>query len=397
MSVALALHVTPLSSPLDGLLRLHNSPFNQLHITALSGRTMHLDDHEVVDFATSAYLGLDVDVQSQDVQQARDFGLRNGWSRATGSTALSAGLEQDLAAALQMDQVRLASSAALINYSAFYAFQRVFPIAIYDQDAHITLKQGLNAAYTSETRHAFRNNDLTGLQRLLARLPSETPKLIAVDGIYSMKGTAAPVFQLVELCKRYNATLFIDDVHGFGVHGPQGLGSIEAIKAEDREHIVLLGSFAKSCSNPVAFIAYAQRNWLAVEAIEGLNYSGPPSNLHIAICRRHLANFPSFDVRRRRLQALSERLHAFCMQRGYGTLSKPGSPILAVRVLDEGMETAVQALYEAGIIAKVAIYPVVQRGDEVLRFTLTAAHTHAHCLRLEDALDGVAPLLGGMA
>lgn len=395
MSMPVPRPVRRVSTPLDGLLRVHRCAFHDLLVDGVQGRRLRVGDRDVVDFATSAYLGLDVDLTDEDVARARAFGLRNGWSRATGTTALARGLERDLAAALGLDEARLATSAALVNYSAFGAFERLFPIAIYDRDAHATLKQGLCAAYAAAARHSFPNNDLDALAALLARLPSDVPKLVAVDGVYSMKGTAAPVAALAELCARHRAVLFVDDVHAFGVLGERGLGSIEAVPAELRRHVIVLGSFAKSCSNPVAFVAYAREHWLAVEAIDGLNYSGPPSNVHVAACARHLARFDALAPRRARVRELSERLHRFCLVRGYATLSEAGSPILAVRVVDEHAEEAARGLFDGGVVGKLAVYPIVQRGDEVVRFTLTAGHTAADCARLERALDGVAGLLGG--
>jgi 7-keto-8-aminopelargonate synthetase-like enzyme len=92
------------------------------------------------------------------------------------------------------------------------------------------------------------------LEGMLAKLPG--PKLIAVDGVYSMKGTFAPVAALADLCARYDAVLFLDDVHGFGALGDGGCGLIESVPRALRQRVILLASFAKSASNPVAFVAY---------------------------------------------------------------------------------------------------------------------------------------------
>lgn len=386
----------PPGSALEGLIRIYRSPMCGVHATSLEGRLLRTDRGAVVDFATGAYLGLDADVTDADVAEVRCFGLRNGWSRATGTSALTRDLEEQLASRLQMDMVRLSTSAALVNYSAFYGLSDAFPIALVDQDAHITLKQGVQGAYPAARRHVFPHDDLGALEGLLAKLPPG-PKLVCVDGVYSMKGTFAPVRELVELCVRYGAKLFVDDVHGFGVLGDGGCGIIEEVPVELRRHVILLASFAKSASNPVAFLAYSQEDWVAVEAIPALNYSGPPSNLHAAVCRRHLAGWDALAPRRARIRRASERLHAFCAANGIVTLSPAGSPILAVGVQDAHADRVVEQLFAAGVLGKLAVYPVVRRGDEVLRFCLTAAHTDAHLRTLESALAGVAPMLRRIA
>ncbi|MCB9692042.1 MAG: pyridoxal phosphate-dependent aminotransferase family protein [Alphaproteobacteria bacterium] len=380
------------STPLGGLARLRAMPMADVVVDAVEGRELHVGPHVLVDFATGAYLGLDRDLRDEDVAEARRWGLRNGWSRATGSTGLTRALEQELAAALGMDAVRLSTSAALLNASAFHGLRTTRPVAIYDQDVHISVAQGIRAAYPSRDRHVFPHADLRALERLLTRLP-EGPKVIAVDGIYSMRGSRAPLVELVELARAHDALLFVDDVHGFGITGPNGLGSIESVPPELRGSCALLGSFAKAASNPVAFLAYPHAEWAGVESAPALVYSGPPSNLHVAVCRRHLAAFPRYASRRERVRRASLRLHATLADRHVHTASEPGSPVVAVGVQDASAEAVVDHLYAAGILCKAALYPVVRRGDEVLRFTVTAAHTDAHILRLEEALLPVTPLL----
>jgi 7-keto-8-aminopelargonate synthetase-like enzyme len=130
-----------------------------------------------------------------------------------------------------------------------------------------------------------------------------------------------------------------------------------------------------------------------VEGIPALNYSGPPSNLHAAVCLRHLAQWDDLAEHRRRIRYASQRLHAFCAHHQVMTRSPAGSPILAVAVHDDDADQAAAVIHAEGILCKPAIYPVVRRGDEVLRFTLTAAHTDAQLAHLERALRQACGLL----
>lgn len=383
-------HDTPLpGSPEEGMLRIHRCPMSNVRVDAMDGRELTLrDGTRLLDFATGAYLGLDADIRDEDVQQARQYGLRNGWSLATGSSALTERFQSQLAAALGMDGVVLSTSAALINQSAFMALRRVFPTTLYDEDVHVTLKQGIVAGYPAGARKAFRHGDLAHLEASLKGSPG--PALVVVDGVYSMRGVEAPVADLVELCVRYGATLFIDDVHGFGVCGPGGLGVIERVDPALRHHVLLVAGFAKSASNPVAFLAFPAHLRMTVCSIPALNYSGPPSNLHVAICARHLAAFDAYADRRLRVVRASRRMHASCRDLGLRVLSDPGSPLLAVAIDDADMERVTVLLREAGILCKVAIFPVARHGEEALRFSLTASHTEAQLDQLEAALRGIA-------
>lgn len=374
-----------MSRALSGLKRILESGMCAQRVTHIEGRRLVLaDGTDRVDFATGAYLALDGDLQDQDVALARTWGLRNGWSRATGTTTLSERLERTLAERLGMGAVRLSTSAALLNHSAPHALQRFFANALFDAECHVTLKQGLLAAYAPGRRFAFRHQDLADLEARLNRL--EGPTLVAVDGVYSMRGTTAPLRELIAVCRRHGAVLFVDDVHGFGVVGDRGLGSLDGLDGEERDHVLLLGSFAKSASNPVAFLAYPKRIWAAAESTPALNYSGPPSNLHVAVCLRHLEQWDDLAVRRERIRRSSERLHRFCAAVGLSTFSPAGSPLLVVRVEDAFVDRAARALVETGILCKVAVHPVVRPGDEALRFCVTAGHTDADLDQLEDAL-----------
>jgi 7-keto-8-aminopelargonate synthetase-like enzyme len=383
-SPAMGPSVAP-GSPEAGMLRIRCSPMSGVVVARQQGRDLVLEDGSPrVDFATGAYLGLEADVGEGDLALAREFGLRDGWSMATGHSALTRSFQAQLAAALGMDGIVLSTSAALINHSVFGSLRPAFRSVLYDEDVHVTCKSGVVAAYPTGTRWGFRHGDLDQLAALLAAHPG--PALVVVDGLYSMRGVEAPVAAMVALCARYDATLYVDDVHGFGVCGRDGYGVIERLNLEQRQKVILVGSFAKAASNPVAFLAFPEAlRWL-VASMPALNYSGPPSNLHVAVCARHLQAFPAYADRRARVASFSRRLHATCEALGLETLSVAGSPLLLVALRDEGMEEATALLADAGLLCKVAIFPVVRRGEEALRFSITASHTEEHVVRLEAAL-----------
>ena len=115
-----------------------------------------------------------------------------------------------------------------------------------------------------------------------------------------------------------------------------------------------------------------------------LIFSGPPPNIHVAVALRHLMNFSGakFQGRRGRIRSLSRRIHEACVEVGVELMSSMGSPIVAMRMNPDRMEEVVDRFYNGGILAKPAIYPVVRRGDELLRFTLSAAHSDEDVQRL---------------
>jgi 7-keto-8-aminopelargonate synthetase-like enzyme len=378
---------------LDGLRRIDASPYGRPQVSDLQLRTLTIGGQPRTDFATGCYLGLDFDLTHEDVEQVRRWGLRNGWSRASGVTPITQALEGELARRTGFDTCRIGPSISLINYSVFHALKTLFPAVLIDADAHMTLKRGVRAAYDARCVSQFPNNDLGALRQQLQALPSDLPKLVVVDGVYSMRGVRAPLRAILDLCREHGATCYIDDAHGFGILGEWGLGAAEGLTAEDRQHTVFVGGFSKSASNPVAFIAFPQHLWYGIDAADFLTFCGPPSNVHSVVALRHLRAFETgpYRERRRRVRESSLALHRLCAQSGIATFSEPGMPILSVRIPNDGMERIVAALDAHGIFAKIAIYPVVRLGEECIRFCLTAMHTDEQLHRLGQALAAVAP------
>ena len=377
---------------LEGLKRIAATPLARPKVDRVEGRTLTIGAERVTDFATGAYLGLDFDVTGEDLDAVRAVGLRNGWSRASGTTPPGRELEEELAARLGFEACRVAASISLLNLTLFYSLKHLFPIAICDADAHLSIKRGLRAAYPSNALFSFANNDMKALETLLEGLPRRLPKLIAVDGVYSMRGTRADLERLLPLCRRFNATCYLDDAHGFGVLGEEGLGVVEALAPADRARCILVGSFSKACSNPIAFVAFPEASWYGIDAADAFSFCGPPSNLHAIIALRHLRAFDRLAGRRRQLEDTSRALHAWCAALGLETLSTPGLPLLCVRIADQRMEACVATLAEHAIHAKIAIFPVVRPGHECVRFGLTALHDEAHLAALRTALVAMAGL-----
>ena len=363
----------------QGMMRILKSGMYQLEVTDADGREVAAGGRRLVNFATCCYLGLDGDISEQDVKLVREWGLRNGWSRITGTTLLSLELERSLAASLGLQQVRLAQSVSLINMHITALLGRDFPLILVDADAHFTLKAGLKLAPHRQVRY-WEHNNLEDLELKLSKYPSFRPKLVVVDGVYSMKGSRAPIEQLLDLCHRHDGYLLIDDAHGFGVLGRRGFGVIDGLAEKDLQRVIYVASFAKCASNPVAFVGFPGSLTESFDAgAPFLSFCGPPSNLHVAIASRQLSSFPSSDYARRRaiIAEYSTRVHDALGRDGVRLFSTPPGPIVAVRIRADCLEQITAGILSCGILSKPVVYPVTRSGEEVIRFSLTAGHSKA--------------------
>ncbi|MEZ4815045.1 MAG: pyridoxal phosphate-dependent aminotransferase family protein [Bdellovibrionota bacterium] len=378
------------SAHLEGIRRVLQSKFMQMQVSQLRERSIISKGNKLVDFASCGYLGLDNDICEEDLALTKKFGLRNGWSRISGNTDLTRNLEVSLECNLGFRSVRLAQSISLINYGIFYSLAQMFPVALYDRDVHITLKNGLRAAYRDEkSLLAWNNNDLVHLERRLESLSPTIRKLIVVDGIYSMKGSFSPIKSIAKLAAQFNAVLVIDDAHGFGVLGENGFGVIDGLSPDELKRIIYLGSFSKATSNPVAFVGCSDEiGDLLDSTAPFLIYSGPPSNFHTAIALRQLEEFPKGVLTKKRelLLLASSDVHSFCASHNIAMFSSPESPIVVIKIFPEHFNEIVNRFYSYGIIGKGVVYPVVRKGDEAVRFTLTSSHTAEQIELLKSAI-----------
>jgi 5-aminolevulinate synthase len=94
---------------------------------------------------------------------------------------------------------------------------------ISDSENHASIIQGIR--YSKAKKEIWKHNDLNQLEKLLKKIPE--PKCVVFESVYSMDGDISPIKQIVELCKKYNAMTYLDEVHAVGLYGLKGGGITE--------------------------------------------------------------------------------------------------------------------------------------------------------------------------
>jgi 7-keto-8-aminopelargonate synthetase-like enzyme len=121
-----------------------------------------------------------------------------------------------------------------------------------DKSNHASIVDGCNLALGQFVR--FPHRDMEGLEQRLRKIDPRAGKLIVVDGVFSMEGDTAPLDQIVPLCKRYGARLYVDEAHGMGVLGERGIGTVEHFGVLCDTDIIM-ATFSKSFAATGGFIA----------------------------------------------------------------------------------------------------------------------------------------------
>ncbi len=346
--------------------------------------------HFLADFATQSYLGLDFDpnVIEAAVSGTREFGAVIAWCRLVGTVDLLTKAEEATAKLVGSEACSIFASTTLLNHGVIPALAGKDATIFLDKSAHATMYEGAKIARDSGSNLvSFPTNDFNRLEELLKEHQEVKKKLILTDGVYSMTGDYANLPEFDRLAKKYNALVFVDDAHGFGVVGenpsienPYGLKGNGLIKyfGLDYENMVYVGCFSKAYGTFGAFIAcdLKLRDFLLSQATpHDLGGAGPASALS-ALIAGYQINTNEGEERRKKTHELTSYAIAGLKDLGYTVKNTTEFPILSVHLgRSEDIIEISKILYENHILLTLAPYPMVKKGDEALRITVTATNT----------------------
>jgi 8-amino-7-oxononanoate synthase len=365
------------------------------------GRKIRIGDHWLADFASCNYLGFDLDREIIEAVPAflDRWGTHPSWSRLLGSPVLYEQIEERLTALLGTEDSLLLPTITHIHMSVIPVLAGSGVILL-DGRAHKTIYDGaMIARGHGATVLRFRHNDHEHLEELL-RTTTITPRLIAIDGVNSMTGNAPDVRELARLAREYDALLYIDDAHGFGVigerapdelceWGKRGNGVVRH-QGETYENIVLVAGFSKSYSSLLSFLALPTRlkDVLKVAAPPYL-YSGPSPVASLATTLVGLeVNDKRGDLYRYEMYRKTQRVLARLHELDIYTPNRSGYPLIEIPLANhEDIDPVGRYLFERGIYVTMAAYPLVPKDEVGFRIQVTAANG-------DDEIDLLCEVLG---
>lgn len=370
---------------LDGDHRRRRCPV----LDSPQGPHVSIDGRDYLAFASNDYLGLAN--HPALVAAARDGALR--WGVGGGASHLVAGhsaahaaLEQALADWLRLPAALLFSSGYQANLAVITALVGRGDAVFADRLNHASLNDACLLSRAEFKR--FAHHDLAQLERLLAASTAPT-KLIAVDAVYSMDGDCAPLAALLALAERFDAWLYVDDAHGFGVLG-EGRGSVveAGLHSERLIQMVTLGKAAGVAGAAVAAHAVVI-DWL-VNSARPFIFTTSTSPLLAHTVQASLRLMADEPERRAALRArMAELKHQLAGLPW--TLLPSDTPIQPLLIGGNAEALAVSAgLRARGIWVPAIRPPTVPPGSARLRIALSAAHQPQDIVRLADALRELA-------
>ncbi len=363
-----------LQQELDGLKEkaLYRSLRN---ISFQSGSRIRIDRKLFINFASNNYLGLATHprIAGKAAEAARVWGTGSGASRLlSGNLSIHAELEKKLAAFKGEEAATVFSSGYLANIGVVTALLNEKDVVLVDRLNHSSL---IDAARLSGAKlRVYPHRDVSGLDRLLAGARGFRRRLVLTDAYFSMDGDIAPLDKLLEVCRRHDAFLMIDEAHSTGVFGKNGRGLSEHFGLTGKIDIVM-GTLSKALGSVGGFVAGSAtlREYL-VNRARTFIYTTAPSPSASAAAIASLDLIQKEPGPRQKLWDNSHFTRDGLKALGFSLMGSEG-PIIPVLVGDTRRTLRFgEFLRKEGIFAPAIRPPTVPKGTDRIRLTVTAAH-----------------------
>ncbi|MET0605276.1 MAG: 5-aminolevulinate synthase [Beijerinckiaceae bacterium] len=355
-------------------------------------------DRTVAVWCANDYLGMGRHpaVIAAMTETAQNSGVGAGGTRnIAGTSAAIVDLERELAELHGKEAALVFTSGYVANETAIATLAKLLPDCLILSDAgnHNSMIAGVNQARRDKA--IFRHNDVADLERLLASVPRERPKLIVFESVYSMDGDVAPVGPICDLARTYGAMTYIDEVHAVGLYGARGGGYAEEAGEMARLDVVQ-GTLAKAFGCMGGYIA---GDAVTIDAVRSCAHGfifttamPPPLAAAAAAAVRHLkASSAERSVHRERVAATKAALAA----KRLPVMLTPTHIVPVIVGEAKACKAATdRLLHRHGIYVQPINYPTVARGTERLRITPSPLHDDAMIAELANALDETWSSLG---
>ena len=345
-----------------------------------SGRFIQVAGKQYLNFASNDYLGFAddfIEIQAQHLG-SHSSALVNGYNKPQQQ------LEQRLCELLGYESAMLFNSGFSANSSVLKALFQDKSVAqssaiFQDKLNHASLIDGGHHSAAAMVR--FNHNDLRHLESRLQKSKAKH-KLIVSEGVFSMDGDQAPIEALCKLAKQYNAWLMIDDAHGFGVLGEQGLGSCEVIKPD-----LLIITFGKALASSGACLLASKK---MIDYMLQFNreyiYSTAMSPLMASCTLERLEKLLKADKRRAQLTENIAYFRALAKEHNLALMES--TTAIQPLVLGDAEYTLAVAnkLKGKGVWLTAIRPPTVPFNTARLRVTISSAHQADDIKQLVDSL-----------
>ena len=339
---------------------------------------------EVLCWSLNNYLGLanHPEVRQVDAEAAKEWGLGYpmGSRMLTGNSNLHEKFEDEASAFMGKEDTYLLNFGYQGMLSIIQSITDRRDVIVYDQLAHACIIDGMMLSLSK--RFVYAHNDMNQLEDRLQKAMKITEKtgggiLVITEGVFGMKGDLGKLDEIVKLKEKYPFRLFVDDAHGFGVMGANGRGTPEHFGVMDQVDIVfntfaksmaLIGAFVSGDEKVIKFLRYNMRSQIYAKSM--------PMPLVVGALKR-LQLLREQPQLRENLWNIVNTLQHGLRSRGFdiGITQSPVTPVYLKGGTEEAAKLIIDLRENHRIFVSVVTYPVVERGELMLRIIPTAVHS----------------------
>lgn len=346
-------------------------------IEGKQGTEVMMGGKRVLMFGSNAYTGLTGDQRIIDAGCAamQKYGSGCAGSRfLNGTLDIHVQLEKELAEFVGKEEALCFATGFTVNSGVISQLVGKNDYVICDDRDHASIVDGRRLSFATQLK--FKHNDMADLEKVLQRCEPNAIKLIVVDGVFSMEGDLCKLPEIVELKKKYNASIMVDEAHGIGVFGRQGRGVCDHFGLTDEVDLIM-GTFSKSLASIGGFIAadHSIINWLR-HTVRTYIFSASCTPAATAAAREALHIIQQEPERLAALWDVTNYALARFREEGF-EIGDTESPIIPLYVRDtEKTFMAVAMAFDEGVFINPVIPPACSPQDTLVRYALMANHTH---------------------
>ncbi|MBI4626066.1 MAG: aminotransferase class I/II-fold pyridoxal phosphate-dependent enzyme [Verrucomicrobia bacterium] len=367
-------------------MRLKYAPF-YLAMDGQKGTTVKLNGREMIMLSSNDYLGLSFHPKAIEAGRAAmlKWGTSTTGARTSnGSRTFHLELEEKLAAFLGREACHISVAGYLACMSSVASFAQKGDVILADKNIHSCLWDGIRLSNATVER--FSHNSPDDLRDVLAAVSPDSPKMMVVEGVYSMEGHIARLPELSEIAEEHGCFTVLDDAHGFGVLGRQGRGTVDHFGLNDKVDVIC-GSLSKSLASTGGFVA------ASTDVIEYLRshskqtiFSAAISPSQAACAQASLELMQTEPQHLEQLWANTHKYRAILKSLGLDTWESETPAVPIVLGSKERVYPFWKALLDKGVFTVMSIAPAVPAGKDLIRTAISAMHTDEQLEKIADAM-----------
>ncbi|HAN19290.1 MAG: 8-amino-7-oxononanoate synthase [Bacteroidetes bacterium GWC2_33_15] len=339
---------------------------------------------EVLTWSLNNYIGLanHPEVRKADADASKQYGLAYpmGARMMSGQTTLHEELENQLAEFVGKDDAYLLNFGYQGMVSIIDTLVSRNDVIVYDSEAHACILDGLRLHMGK--RFVYTHNDMQSFEKQLEHASKLVEKtnggiLVITEGVFGMAGDLGKLKEIVSFKKKFNFRLLVDDAHGFGTMGATGAGTGEHLGVQG-EIDVYFATFAKAMAGIGAFVASTEEviNFLRYNMRSQIFAKSLPMPLVVGSLKR-LELLKSQKQLRENLWKITHALQKGLREAGFnlGKTESPVTPVFFSGSVPEGTNITMDLRENYNVFCSIVTYPVIPKGQLMLRIIPTAAHT----------------------